>query len=874
MITYIKRKHSTLTYRIFSAFIVITFIFSSIVPPRIAQAQTILNLPIPGTMVPLSPAYIPTMIKGIMIDPANPLQFDFIIDTGDANLDGDEFNDEATKLIKYFLASLTLKEEEMWVNLSPYEKNRIIPPSFGQTEMGRDLLVQDYLLKQLTASLIYPEDELGKAFWDRVYSKAQAQFGTTEIPMNTFNKVWIVPESANVFEHEKGAFVVNSHLKVMLEEDYLALESNVGNAKHGLGDVKKEDMDVISGVSSEIVREILIPEIEKEVNEGETFANLRQIFNSMILATWYKQNLKESLLGQVYVDQNKVKGVELNDTAVNQQIYDQYVEAFEKGVYNYIKEDYDPATKQIIPRKYFSGGFASSPLNQVVDAGTTAASPVNPKELVEDGKVVSIKLNPLGEGANQFVRRLSKYEVYEVEIASSPIKHEVFLPELPSISDMEDVLTQENVPIFYVSPGDMAYGIFLIHEDRQEYIQLVRSGHDFTEKEKESWKQRKGTMIAGVSRTDDLYVVAVEMKLGTELEIVVDELVRLFGTPHNSSVKIERIRKVVIIENEIESRQRALMEETFHILEGDHSNNSLYYREVFNDVLQLMFYPEDSLDKFTSDYTQWNTKTKRALRKKYLEGLSQNNPNINFGIRRIMEFISDDLKNEVDLVIDGETIALDEILFGPLAGEEKMYSGMLVREYITRFLRHERFSQYDPLFPSWQPSLKATPSKNSVPESGDSASSPVDDSEGNGDEGDSTMLGDVETIHAVFNRMMLKLETEKHHYYGNKRDHVGGILMEAYGLSILPYKTEMQPYLDRISQEGYYYRKYYSTVLIKALDNGVITQESELRRHLQKLEEMFKERYRDIDENHYYEAVVSKAMEKRRNRLTPERSSY
>jgi hypothetical protein len=45
-----------------------------------------------------------------------------------------------TKLIKYFLASLTIPEKDLWVNLSPYEKDRIIPQSFGLTEMGRDLL--------------------------------------------------------------------------------------------------------------------------------------------------------------------------------------------------------------------------------------------------------------------------------------------------------------------------------------------------------------------------------------------------------------------------------------------------------------------------------------------------------------------------------------------------------------------------------------------------------------------------------------------------------------------------------------------------------------------------------------------------------------
>ena len=33
---------------------------------------------------------------------------------------------------------------------------------FGKTEMGRDLLAQDYILKQITASLIYPENRFGE----------------------------------------------------------------------------------------------------------------------------------------------------------------------------------------------------------------------------------------------------------------------------------------------------------------------------------------------------------------------------------------------------------------------------------------------------------------------------------------------------------------------------------------------------------------------------------------------------------------------------------------------------------------------------------------------------------------------------------------
>jgi len=55
----------------------------------------------------------------------------------------------------------------MIINLSPYEKDRMIPTSLGETAMGRDLLAQDYLLKQLTASLIYPQKALGKEFLDQ-----------------------------------------------------------------------------------------------------------------------------------------------------------------------------------------------------------------------------------------------------------------------------------------------------------------------------------------------------------------------------------------------------------------------------------------------------------------------------------------------------------------------------------------------------------------------------------------------------------------------------------------------------------------------------------------------------------------------------------
>jgi len=338
--------------------IIISFFLTTLGPLPQAHADTILGLPQPGTMVNLSPAYEPAIIKGLTVHKDNPFLIDFIVDVGQDKMSGIPLKKEGERLIKYFLASLAIPDKDLWVNLSPYEKSRVIPENLGQTDMGRDLLEQDYILKQITSSLIYPEKQLGKIFWNKVYAKARQMYGTTEVPVNTFNKVWIMADRAEVLEHDQTAFVVDCHLKVMLEEDYIALQ------KHNTASISSYE-DTHS-IGANIVKEIILPELEKEINTGKNFANLRQIFNSIILSSWYKKNLKEAFLNQVYSDQSKIKGINLNDPTVKQRIYEQYLKAYKKGVFNYIKEDID-TTGIKTPRKYFSGGLSI--------AGTPAAKP-------------------------------------------------------------------------------------------------------------------------------------------------------------------------------------------------------------------------------------------------------------------------------------------------------------------------------------------------------------------------------------------------------------------------------------------------------------------------------------------------------------------
>jgi hypothetical protein len=353
-------------------------------------------------------------LKGLTTYPDQPLKFDFIVEPSviaRSETTKQSFKSDSLKLIKYFLASLTTPEEDMWVNLSPYEKNRIVPESLGQTIMGRDLLEQDYILKQITASLIHPDTPSGKQFWAKVYTKTQAQFGTTEVPINTFNKVWIMPDKATVWEHDNSVFVMERHLKVMLEEDYLSKDKSRPN---------NQALQANTQTTKEIIRQIIIPTLEEEVNNGDAFAQLRQIYNAMILATWYKKRLKDSLLGHTYSNRRKTTGITFVPGEKDpQKIYDDYVQTFKKGVFNFIKEEKD-ATGQLVPRKYFSGGAVGLKADQLTIRRGALALNAN-RAMLPTEKAMNVKcdFNPMDQAMNSPEWPELKYHLKKLDMKNT-----------------------------------------------------------------------------------------------------------------------------------------------------------------------------------------------------------------------------------------------------------------------------------------------------------------------------------------------------------------------------------------------------------------------------------------------------------------------
>jgi len=385
-----------------------------------------LRLPDSQQMLGVSEDYSLPVLKGLRINPQEPLSIEFIIDLGDSK----QVNkDEIRKLALYFLAGLTIPEDSLWVNLSPYEKNRIIPQKLGQTNLGQDLLGQDYILKQLASSFTHPGQGIGRSYWEDIYKEVSERIGTTNLPISTFNRIWVKPGESFLYEKGNVVLILDAKLEAMLEQDYLALKSNL-KEKSGTG---QGIPGQVNAIASKVMRERVLPEIKNEVNRGKNFASLRQMYYSLILANWFKKKSKESFYKN-YIDQEKILGIDAKDKDLKDKIYDQYVKAFKKGVYDFIKEEIDPSSRKQIRRRYHSGGFSMGGIDHdqsktsssrvakayiddatnlifaKVDLGNVTSSPVKVLSRVNTDKLVADLLEEYESKSGGEINRLDKLE--------------------------------------------------------------------------------------------------------------------------------------------------------------------------------------------------------------------------------------------------------------------------------------------------------------------------------------------------------------------------------------------------------------------------------------------------------------------------------
>ena len=300
-----------------------------------------------NTLVP--DKFRPLHLRYLAFD-ATKNNFQLLLDKGDNKKLSTQFLEESSStLLKYFFIGVTLPNSAFWVNLRPDREERIIDEKLGQTDVGKILLEADLQLKKDTAKFTSPETSEGKEYWNKLYKKAGAIFGSSDVTIPTLTRPWIVPDEIIVRETPSSAYVYKATLKVMLEQDYLK-----DSAVYKFDDQRLKELNEYS---SELIRELIIPKITKEINNSKRYAALRQVYYSLILSQWFKDKCSQK--GSIYaglIDQENLSGLTSKESWSKTTYFNEYQKSFKDGEYN-IKEPVNTLFGRSI-RSYFSGGIA------------------------------------------------------------------------------------------------------------------------------------------------------------------------------------------------------------------------------------------------------------------------------------------------------------------------------------------------------------------------------------------------------------------------------------------------------------------------------------------------------------------------------------
>ncbi|MDI6758532.1 MAG: metallophosphoesterase [Candidatus Omnitrophota bacterium] len=275
--------------------------------------------------------------------------FQLYLDRGTLkNPSSQEIEDTTKILLNYFFIGVALPNDIFWVNLRPDTEDNIIDDRLAQTDVGRIMLETDLQLKKDTAKFTSPETPEGRKYWDKLYKKAGEIFGSQNITIPTLTRPWIVPDEIIISETLDSAYIYKATLKVMLEQDYLK-----GSAVYNF---ENERLKELNEYSSQLIREIIIPKLTKEVNSSKRYASLRQVYYSLIMAQWFKVKFQGEQ-GKYYglINSQNLQNLNSKEPWLKTTYFKEYQKSFKDGEYNIQEPVYTP-TGQVI-RSYFSGGM-------------------------------------------------------------------------------------------------------------------------------------------------------------------------------------------------------------------------------------------------------------------------------------------------------------------------------------------------------------------------------------------------------------------------------------------------------------------------------------------------------------------------------------
>lgn len=269
-----------------------------------------------------------------------------LFDRGDSAVEG--VGESGGKIMEYFLTGVSLPGSAFWVNLRPdCAGEDIIDRDLEQTDVGKVFLEADLCLKRDFAMATSPATAEGRIYWQRLCVRAASLFGARQPVIPTVVRPWIVPGEIITRQSSDGIYIYKAVLSIRLEQErFLSHDSENADPR----------FEQLNAYSAELVRELILPGMIRRVNRSPAYAQLRQVYYSLIATAWYKRYFRGDADSQACrIDTRNLDGIVSRAQWSKTTYVDAYRRSFALGEYNL--RDRIAGFSGTVVRRYVSGGI-------------------------------------------------------------------------------------------------------------------------------------------------------------------------------------------------------------------------------------------------------------------------------------------------------------------------------------------------------------------------------------------------------------------------------------------------------------------------------------------------------------------------------------
>jgi len=207
---------------------------------------------------------------------------------------------------------MAVEPSRFWVNLNPSQPDKVIDQYLGQTQVGRTLLEADLELKRAWTRSQDPKTAVGREYWNRMTGLDGACI-----------RQWIVPKTATIREEGNRLYILDAPLEVKAEAFDFTIPSD---PSFKCPDNPEPSMAVY--------RDLLLPELNKAVNDAPEFKDLRRVYISRVAAEWYRDRMKaDGRAAEAGIDNNDVSTLEREDDWSPTDVFNQYLKEINGTTY-------------------------------------------------------------------------------------------------------------------------------------------------------------------------------------------------------------------------------------------------------------------------------------------------------------------------------------------------------------------------------------------------------------------------------------------------------------------------------------------------------------------------------------------------------------